>query len=312
MLQKAYSYITESYLAMVLLALFIGVVFSRNVVFLADYSTVVLGAIFFLSALKISFNDIARSLSDKKLLTAVNVFMLIIFPVIVYYVTASLYPSLAIAFLLLAAMPAGMTSPLLAEISGGRQSLALVLTVSTSLLAPITVPFVMKMLAGATISVDFFDMFFSLAQVIFIPFILANILKLFWRRGIDKISSHFKSVSVFLLGILIMSIVAKQADVIMDGLRGGEALLYLALLFILFIIFHILGYYTIFWRERADRITTTVCLTYMNFTLAIYLADKFFQEPEIVIPVVLSVIPWAILLTPFKHVMAGVQSREAL
>jgi len=306
-IRKAYNYLTESYLVVVFLALFLGIVFSKNVIFLAEHSTVVLGVIFFLSALKINMREITDSLTDKKMLIAVNVFMLILFPVLIYYGTLAIVPSLAIAFLLLATMPAGMTAPLLSEISGGKQSLALVLTVSTSLLAPVTVPFMMKILAGATISIDFFDMLFSLAKVIFIPFILANILKLFWEDSVNKTTMHFKSISVLLLGVLIMSVVAKQADVIIEGLYGGEALIYLALLFALFLVFHIFGYFTIFWREKSDRITTTVCLTYMNFTLAIYLADKFFQDPSIVVPVVLSVIPWAILLTPFKYTMTRLQ-----
>lgn len=303
-MRKIYNYLTESYLVVVLLALFFGVVFSQSILFLEEYSTIVLGAIFFLSALKINMREVIASLADKKMLIAVNVFMLILFPILIYYGTLAIVPSLAVAFLLLAAMPVGMTAPLLSDISGGKQSLALVLTVSTSLLAPITVPFIMQTLVGSTISVDFFDMFFALAEVIFIPFILANVLKLFWQKGVDKVAVHFKPVSVLLLGILIMSIVAKQADIIIDGLYGGQALMYLGFLFILFIVFHILGYFTIFWREKSERITTTVCLTYMNFTLAIYLADKFFQEPSIVIPVVLSVIPWAILLIPFKYIMA--------
>jgi len=46
--------------------------------------------------------------------------MLFVLPVAVYYITSAVYPSLAIAFLLLAAMPVGMTAPLLAEISGGK------------------------------------------------------------------------------------------------------------------------------------------------------------------------------------------------
>lgn len=303
MISKAYIFFTESYLMIVVLSLFLGIVFSKNVVFLAGYSTIVLGAIFFFTALKISMREVLSHLSDKKLLITVNIFMLILLPIVVYYGTLALFPALAIAFLILASMPVGMTAPLLSEISGGKQGLALVLTVSTSLLAPFTVPFIIKILVGADIPVNFFDMFLALAKVIFVPFLLANIIKIFWRENIKVVESHFKPVSVTLLAILIMSIVAKQADVIIESFSGGESLVYIGLLFLLFIFLHLIGYFTIYWRERADRITTTVCLTYMNFTLAIYLVDKFFTEPNIVIPVVLSVIPWAILLTPFGYVM---------
>ena len=56
-------------------------------------------------------------------------------------------------------------------------------------------------------------------------------------------------------------------------------------------------------QEAFNRVTITICLTYLNFTLAIYLAGKFFNDPKIVVPVVLSVLPWSLLIIPFKYGM---------
>ncbi len=291
----------DSYFLIILASLLLGVIFSGQTVFLAQYSTLFLGTIFFLSALKIDLKEVVKYFDDKKMIVVANIFMLIVLPIAVYYLTSAIFPSLAMAFLILAAMPTGMTAPLLAEVVGGKQSLALIFTISTSLLAPITVPAVIKLVGGADVAVSFFDMFISLAKVIFIPFILANIAKYFWDDTVEKISYTFKSISVIFLSLLIIGIVAKQADAIIDGLFGGESLLYLVLLFIFFGILHILGYFAVFWRKKPDRITITVCLTYMNFTLAIYLVDKFFEDPYIVVPVVLSVLPWSILLIPFRY-----------
>jgi BASS family bile acid:Na+ symporter len=294
----------ESHLAVVALALAIGIIFSDLVTPFSQYSTIFLGIIFFLSSLKIDIKTVINDLTDKGMLIAVNLFMLIVFPIAIYFITLSLYPSLAIAFLILAAMPSGMTAPLLSEITGGRQSLALVLTVTTSLLAPITVPFMIKTLAGAEVSVSFWDMSLLLATVIYIPFIAAQVIKHYGQDAVDRIAFTFKPISVFFLGVLITVVIAKQADAIISSLTGnGLALVYLGLLFVLFIIFHIAGYFTIFWRNPKDRVTITVCLAYMNFTLAIELANTFFSEPNIVLPVVLSVIPWAVLLVPYKWTM---------
>ena len=208
------------------------------------------------------------------------------------------------AFLLLAAMPVGMATPLLAEISGGRQSLALVLAVVTSLLAPFTIPLVVKFILGAAIEVSFWDMFVLLAVVVYVPFILAQIFKHFWQNAINNISGIFTPVATIFLGLIIMGAVAKQAEVIIEGLNnGGEFLFYLGALFIFFILLHLIGYYFVFWRETRDRITITVCLTYMNFILAIELVNEFFTEPNVVVPVVFAVIPWAVLLIPFKYIV---------
>ena len=293
----------NSYLLVVVVALVVGVLFSSSVIFLAPLSTLFLAIIFFLSSLKINLKQVWEEAHHWPTVLVVNIAMLFVIPAAIYLLTQSVYPTLAIAFLLLAVMPSGMTAPLLSEIVGGKQSLALVLTISTSLLAPITVPLVVKGLAGAEIAVSFWDMFWALAIVIYVPFILAQIVKRLKENYIQKVAHTFKPISILFLGLLIMAVVSRQAEVITESIfSGGEALVYLVALFIFFIILHLFGYMTIFWRDHVERITTTVCLTYMNFTLAIELANRFFPEPNILIPVVFSVIPWALLLSPFGKI----------
>ncbi len=295
---------TENHFIIVGLALVLGIYFGEYFAQYAYLSTTLLASIFFLSSLKIDLKKVHEYMNDKLMLVVVNIFMLLLLPIIVYYSTILIYPTLAIAFLLLAAMPAGMTAPLLAEISGGKQSLALVLTVTTSLLAPITAPFIIKAVAGASVDVSFWAMFITLATVIYIPFIFAQIIKHFWQPAIDKVSVSFKPISVIFLGLLIMVVIAKQSDTIISGFQnGGDSIIYLIALFIFFFILHLLGYFTLFWKNHQDKITITVCLTYMNFTLAIELANKFFTEPNVIIPIVLSVIPWAIMLIPYKRIV---------
>ena len=57
-------------------------------------------------------------------------------------------------------------------------------------------------------------------------------------------------------------------------------------------------------RVRSDRVTVTICLTFMNFTLAIFLAGQYFPQPNVLVPVILSVIPWSLLLIPFRALTA--------
>lgn len=42
---------------------------------------------------------------------------------------------------------------------------------------------------------------------------------------------------------------------------------------------------------------------YSTIFLAIYLVGQFFTEPNIVIPVVLSVLPWSLLIIPYKYLV---------
>ena len=298
--------LSNSYFAIILVALAAGLIIP-GIKELGNISTLLLGAIFFLGALKINLKEAVKYLKAIKMLLVVNIFMLILFPVAAYAITLLIIPELALALLLLAAMPSGMTDPLLSEISGGGQGLALILTISTSLLAPFTIPLVLQLAAGTEIAVSFLDMSLALMKVIFIPFILAEIIKHIWDKSVKRWTPTIKPISIILLALLIAGIVAKQKAPILEALSGEKSILYLAALFIFFILLHFIGYFTIFWRNKKDRITVTVCLTYMNFTLAIYLADKFFDEPNIIIPVILAVLPWSLLLFPFSKIMKRVR-----
>jgi len=298
----------ESYVFVLCVALAVGLFLSKYAILLAPYTTIFLCVIFFLSSLKINLKEIGKDVKDAPMLVVVNLWMLIILPIVTFMAARVVAPDFAVAFMLLAAMPAGMTSPLLAEVIGGRESLALVLTVTTSLLAPFTVPLMVKLLAGASVTVGFWTMFLSLAKVIFIPFIAAQLVRLFWSKPVTRIAPKFKPVSIMLLGLLIAGIVAKQAATILAGLNG-PFLMAIVWLFVLFALFHVLGYFTVFWRSVSDRMTITLCVTYLNFTLAIYLAGLFFTDPKVVVPVVLSVLPWSLFMIPFKYLAVRYKKR---
>jgi len=294
--------ILESYSIVITTSLLLGMFFSSSIAFLAPYSTPALSVIFFIIALQVDLKQIIEYFKDFRLIAIVTSLMLIVFPFVIYYLTNWLYPDLALAFLILAAMPTAMAAALVAGVIGGRPSLALVFTVVTSLLAPVTVPLVIQFAAGTTVAVNSIDIFLSLGKVIFIPFIVAEILKWLWPKAVGIIEPSFKSVSMVLLGLIFMSTVALQADAIFSDLSGG-ILVYLVGLFILFIGLHLIGYFAVFWRDQRDRLTVTVCLTYMNFILALYLAQNFFNQPNIVVPIILTVLPWSILVIPFKFLV---------
>lgn len=300
-MKKIISSILHSYLFVALAAIVLGVFLPGLFTKLSGYTPVFLGIIFFLSSLKINISNLKTEAKDWKIIFLVCFFILFVTPFIIYFITLQIYPPLAIAFLLLSVMPAGMTSPLLSEFIGGRQSLALVLTIFTSLLAPLTAPFMIQTLAGHSVTVDFWAMVKLLSLVIYLPFFLAQIIKHTNHSLVEKTSSYFKTFSMVLLGFLIASVVAKQSGFILEGIqKRGDLFSYLAALALLFIVLHVLGYFLVFWKGKEYRITVAICVVYMNFTLAIELANKFFPETNVLLPVVFSVLPWALFFTPFK------------
>ncbi len=240
-----------------------------------------------------------REAKDLKMLLFANAAMLLVFPALVFAIASAFFPAFALPLLLLAAMPSGMTSPLLTEVVGGKTGLALILTLTTSLLAPITIPIILVLFAKTAVTIGAGAMFWTLVKIIVFPFLMAQGARHLWHKKIQTTFFTFKPISLALLGLLIAGVVGKQADLILENFASRAALT-LAVLFLFIATLSIAGYYIAPWRSCDERMTVSVCLTFMNFTLAIYLAGTFFSDPNVLLASVLVVFPWTLLLFPLK------------
>lgn len=302
--------ITSSYATVIVIALAAGTMIPEWGKFLTPYSGRFLQIIFFLSALKISgtiFHDIRQ---DLGLLLRANLYMLIILPLIVYAFSWMLPWDLALAFILLAAMPTGMTAPLLTELAAGKPNLALFLTVTTSLLCPITIPALIKVTANTEVSVDFLHMFFNLVKVIIVPFALAQITARFLPQASRHIEKISKPMSIICLALLLIGVTASQPfsfspETILTSLGWiGATTLFFGLM-------HIAGFFLAYHSTRKEHVTMSVCLTYMNITLAIYIAQEFIKNSNVTSILVLAMFPWALLFPIFNHVRLQFLSQRA-
>ena len=304
-MMNALKKLAESYIFILCLALMAGFLLPASKM-LIPYNTLLLQAIFLISSLKLDVGELLKRGKDWKLLIVSNAILLILFPLVVRWLAPMIVPDLAFPLFLLALMPAGMTAPLLVEVVGGRQALALVVTVTSSLLAPFTIPLMIKFAYGTSVSVDVWSMCKNLLLIIVIPFALGLIIKKFAGKLVVTVNEHSKPFSLLLLGAVVASAISAHASDIVTSLTQGPELLWtLVILYIFFLAHHLIGYYGLWWEPREDRMTLSVCLTYMNFTLAIYLATTYFPDPKIILPLVLAILPWATLLPIWKKIDAA-------
>lgn len=294
--------LVQSYIFIISIALILGLFFYETVSPLAAFATVFLQIIFFFTALKLDVVKVLKSVSDVKLLVVVNGFMLLVLPALVFIIASQLAPSMAVALLLLAAMPTGMTAPLLTDVVGGKPGVTLILTITTSILSAITIPIVISIFASTEVTVSFFTMFLDLAYVIIIPFFLAQVVRYFFNEKIKTTYFTFKPISLILLGALIAGVVAKQAPVLRENLN--QDMLFQLVFLSLFILWMLgIGYAIVFWRKDDIRVSVSVATTFMNFTLAIYLAATFFSDPTVLLTTVMVIFPWSLLVIPYKYLV---------
>ncbi len=174
-------------------------------------------------------------------------------------------------------MPTGMTIALVAEFFGGKTSLALVITAVTSLLAPITVPIVTKIALGQAVPIPMLQMFWSLFLTIVIPFVLAMVLKKRVPKRIEAHDALWRNISVLAFGLLITGITAatSMGNPVTFTWRDAAILAFIFpwLATLIWVAYHIVP-----WRPPSERMTVALCMLYLNNTLALYVADKFFKD----------------------------------
>jgi len=261
---------------------------------------VLLGMMLFLVFLKIDVIDVIENLRDYKLMLYISSVYMIIIPVVFFFLINIFNRQLAIGLLLLTAMPAGVSTPALTDILKGNISLAMSIALVTQIIAPFTVPFLFWMIGTGGLEINKLLLFKDIAILVFLPLIVAQVFKKLFPGAIIKSQHLFTSANVFLLFSFVYVAISSQRNIL---LGNPVSLIWkTALLYLVFIILHGIGYIICYRKRKEDKIALSVTSAYMNNGLAIVLASAYFG-PEILILMVLSEIPWNTLLAPFKRVV---------
>lgn len=286
-------------MSVVFLALIVGLLFPDQLKFLGAYSTHLLITVFFTSSLRLNTKELIGYAKDWRMLLISNLFMLVILPFALYFPALAFSQEWALALLILGAMPTGMTIALVADFFGGKTSLALVITATTSLLAPLTIPIIFKIAVDRVVPIPVLEMFWSLFLTIVIPFVLATLVKQAVPKKVKKYDNLIRTISVACFGILIAGIVADSSNETLISLSVRDILIVIISMIWLGVLIWA-SYFLVRWRPPADRITIALCMVYLNNTLALFIGSKFFKEYQVVPKLLLLLLVVNALLPPLK------------
>lgn len=299
MMQRLRHFLADNQIMLVLAALVAGIVYPSAFVPLAPYTTPMLMVIFFTSSIRLEMDELIGYAKDWKMLVVSNLIMLILLPLAMWIPLAWFAPDWALAFLIVGAMPTGLTIALVADLFGGKASLAMLVSTTTSLLAPLTVPLVLSWLVGQTVAIPTLDLFGSLFLTIVVPFVLAAAVKKEFRSFVQKNDLLWRETSLILFALLVAAITA-------GSVRGEPITLGWNELGIVIVMTAFMGgiawfaFATTAWRSPAERITIALCMVYMNNTLALYVGDRFFREQHVVPKLLIILTAVNALLPPIK------------
>lgn len=146
---------------------------------------------------------------------------------------------IAAGIILVGSSPSGLASNVMSYLAKANLALSVTMTAFATLLAPIITPFLMKVLAGQLVEVNFVDMMWSIIQIVIIPIGMGL---LFNHKIKGKVAWLDKLMPVLSMGGIVLIIGVITAN-------GRDSLLEIGVLLILACIIHnalgyLLGYFT--------------------------------------------------------------------
>jgi predicted Na+-dependent transporter len=249
--------------------------------------------------LKIDALEIIERMRDYKMMIYISTVYMLIIPVLFFLLIRIFDRQLALGILLLTAMPAGVSTPVLTDILKGNISLAMSIAIITQVIAPFTVPLLFWLIGTRGLEINKLLLFKDIAIMVFVPLLSAQVVKRFFPAEIKKRQHLFSTVNVFLLFSFVYVAISSQRNIIID--HPVSLLWKTALLYLVFIILHAVGYFICYRESKENKIALSVTSAYMNNGLAIVLASTYFG-PDILVLMVLSEIPWNTLLAPFRKI----------
>ncbi|MFQ5448052.1 MAG: bile acid:sodium symporter family protein, partial [Saprospiraceae bacterium] len=161
-------------------------------------------------------------------------------------------PEIAAGIILVGASPSGLASNVMSYLAKANLALSITLTAIATLLAPLTTPFWMKMLAGQFIPIDFWAMMWSIVKIVIIPVIGGLVFNHFFHGKAAWLDKAMPMVSMAGIAIIITIITAAGRDGL---LAVGAALVVAAILH------NAAGYFLGYWSCRLLKMPEKDCRT---------------------------------------------------
>lgn len=173
--------------------------------FVLPYIKLGLGVIMFGMGATLKPEDFLRVFSrPKEVLIGVGAQFLIM-PLLAWLLVKafSFGPELAVGFLLLGACPGGTASNVMAYLAKADVALSVTMTSVTTFMAPLITPAIVWLLAGREMDVQFWSLFLSILQIVFIPLLLGLVVN--WN-GLQRLIPRGHLTATILVGLGILSL----------------------------------------------------------------------------------------------------------
>ena len=256
---------------------------------------VLLGGILFFSFLRLPLVEVIQAIAQRQRWVAtgwMTLLKLVLIPLAVWVLMRGVAPAWANGMLLVACMPAGLSSIALTDLLRGDRAQALMLVVITSVLAPLTIPGLLTLLTGAQTDPSLVaGRALYILALLAIPFAAAQLV----RRALPALVARHTTqwgraaiaCSMTLVGVSVLAVRQAWAG------TTFVALLWPLLLTILVSLVALGASWLVLQRSTRGQAVAFACAAiYLNNGLAVAFAVRFYPGvAEMVLPAILIQVP---------------------
>jgi BASS family bile acid:Na+ symporter len=161
-------------------------------------------------------------------------------------------PEIAAGIVLIGCSPSGLASNVMSYLAKANLALSITITSTTTLMAPMITPVLMKLLAGAFIDIHMLNMMWDIVKMVIIPIGAGLVFNKLLHGKAKWLDDAMPVVSMAGIGVIIVIITAAGRDSLLK--IGG-------LLILLVLIHNVCGYLLGYWAARACKMNERDCRT---------------------------------------------------
>jgi len=177
---------------------------------IAPHISLLLGIIMFGMGLTLSLQDFKAVFQAPKSVISGVIAQFTVMPLLAFLLATifQLEPEVAVGVILVGCCPGGTASNVMTFLAKGNTALSVAVTSVSTLLAPILTPALTLLFASKWLPVSAGSLFLSIVQIVLVPIILGIIVKLLFRKQVEKSITVLPLISVIGIVAVASAVVA--------------------------------------------------------------------------------------------------------
>lgn len=267
----------------------------------------------FAGSLSINFEGLKSFVKYPKFILSTIAVLHIVMSIVTYLLSDFIFHDhlLTIGFVLAAAVPTGVTSFIWVSICEGHKPLALSIILIDTIISPIVIPLLLKIVAGQQVEIDMVPIMLDLLLIIVLPSIAGMLVNEYTKgrveKGLAATLAPFQKISVFLIVLINSNVIAPYLKNITWHIFE-IIMLVLAVAISGYAICLVLGHFL--WKKY-DFVTTFVFTGGMrNIAIGVVVASTYFPG-KVVMPVVFGMLFQQVLASQFSRILSWYEKKYA-